>query len=68
MFQMAWMPPGFILPDDLDFEPAACTPLPMTAAKLPRTSYRVMGPGSQVVLRRSRRVTSRQRPRWLPMR
>lgn len=22
MFHMAWMPPGFILPDDLDFEPA----------------------------------------------
>jgi hypothetical protein len=22
MFQTAWMPPGFIPPDDLDFEPA----------------------------------------------
>ena len=23
MFETAWMPPGFTLPDDLDFEPAA---------------------------------------------
>jgi hypothetical protein len=25
MFQVAWMPPGFIPPDDLDFEPSAGT-------------------------------------------
>jgi hypothetical protein len=23
LFQPAWMPPGFIMPDDLDFEPTA---------------------------------------------
>lgn len=25
MFQVAWMPPGFISPDDIDFEPAVST-------------------------------------------
>ena len=25
MLQVAWMPPGFIPPDDIDFEPAAST-------------------------------------------